>query len=343
MNKSYIIGAIPTVFGEIPLVDSQWNASDIRNAMRVRWNVGRMSYVVDPGLYAVGNPDGEAMVFASANFKLSFDHLRKALHGLNAWILVLDTHGINVWCAAGKGTFGTEELVKRIKIHALLNMVNHRKIILPQLGAVGVSAHEVKDKTGFQVVYGPVLAADIPAFVASGFKATPAMRVIKFPMWERIKLIPVELTYGRYYLILVPAVFFILAGLGPTGYSVDDAWRNGGRAAILLLSSYFAGCVLTPALLPWVPFRRFALKGLVLGWMVTSGFLLLDILGSHLLEKISWYLMMGAVSSFLAMNFTGASTFTSLSGVQKEMKTALPLQIGAAALGLIAWIIARFL
>jgi len=27
------------------------------------------------------------------------------------------------------------------------------------------------------------------------------------------------------------------------------------------------------------------------------------------------------------MNFTGSSTYTSLSGVKKEMKTALPLQI----------------
>ncbi len=343
MNSKYIIGSVPTVFGEIPRVDTKWNSSDIRNTMRVRWNVGRMRYTVDPGLYAVGNPDAESMVFVSANFKLSFDHLRKALHSLNAWILVLDTKGINVWCAAGKGTFGTTELISRIKICALLNIVNHRKLILPQLGAVGVSAHEVKSKTGFQVIYGPVRAEDIPAFVASGFKATPEMRRMNFPMWERIKLIPVEITYGKYYLILVPALFFILAGLGPFGYAVDDAWHNGGRSVILLFASYFAGCVLTPALLPWVPFRRFALKGLVLGWIVTSTFLAFDLLGPHILEKIAWYLMTGAISSFLAMNFTGASTYTSLSGVQKEMKTALPLQIAAAAAGLAAWIVARFL
>jgi len=45
----------------------------------------------------------------------------------------------------------------------------------------------------------------------------------------------------------------------------------------------------------------------------------------------------------MAMNFTGSSTFTSLSGVQKEMKLALPLQIAAAALGLIGWIVTRFI
>ncbi len=343
MSKHYIIGEVPTVFGPVPQVASSWNAADICNTMRVRWNVGRMSYAVDPGLYAIGNPDAESLVYISANFKLSFDHLRKALHGMNAWILALDTHGINVWCAAGKGTFGTAELVKRIKVHALLNVVNHRRLIVPQLGAVGVSAHEVKDKTGFQVVYGPVRAADIPAFVAAEFKATPDMRRVKFPMVERIKLIPVELTYGRYFLILVPLLFIIMAGVGPQGYSLDNAWHQGGRAAVLLFSAYIAGCVLTPAFLPWVPFRRFSLKGLAVGWMVTSAFLAFDLLGPHPLEMISWYLMMGALSSFMAMNFTGASTYTSLSGVQKEMKTALPVQIAGAALGLIGWIITRFL
>jgi len=33
------------------------------------------------------------------------------------------------------------------------------------------------------------------------------------------------------------------------------------------------------------------------------------------------------------MNFTGASTYTSLSGVLKEMKIALPVMISASALG----------
>jgi len=66
----------------------------------------RMSYAISPGLYAVGNPTKESDVFVSANYKLSFDVLRRELKGFNAWILVLDTKGINVWCAAGKGTFG---------------------------------------------------------------------------------------------------------------------------------------------------------------------------------------------------------------------------------------------
>ncbi|HNW90055.1 MAG TPA: mercury methylation corrinoid protein HgcA [Bacteroidales bacterium] len=343
MKQDYITGTIKTIFGPVPLVSTVWSRSDIWQTIKVRWNLGRMNYKVEPGLYAAGNPDATSDVFVSANFKLSFDHLRRALHGINAWILVLDTKGINVWCAAGKGTFGTAELINRIKIHALLNIVDHRNIIVPQLGAVGVSAHEVKSKTGFRVIYGPVRADDIRSFIETGYKATPEMRRVNFPLKDRIKLIPVEITYGKYYLLFIPALFFILAGFSAKGYTVDAAWHHGGRAVINLFSAYLAGCVLTPLFLPWIPFKRFSLKGLAVGWLITVLLLFLNLPGNNIIEIISWFLIIGAISSFMAMNFTGSSTFTSLSGVQKEMKLALPLQIAAAALGLIGWIVTRFI
>ena len=57
----------------------------------------------------------ESPVLVSANYKLSFDCLRSELTGFNAWMLVLDTRGVNVWCSAGKGTFGTNEIVGRVQ------------------------------------------------------------------------------------------------------------------------------------------------------------------------------------------------------------------------------------
>jgi hypothetical protein len=211
------------------------------------------------------------------------------------------------------------------------------------LGAPGISAHEIKEKSGFRVIFGPVRAEDIKAFVASGNKATPEMRKVDFPIWERMKLIPVEITYGKYLMILIPAVFFILAGLNLHGYSVDRAWEHGGNAVINLLAAYVSGCVLTPILLPWIPFKRFSAKGLLIGWLMAAMLLFFHFLGDSIFEVLSWFLIMGSISSFMAMNFTGSSTFTSLSGVQKEMKLSLPLQIGAAAIGLIGWIITLFI
>jgi len=343
MTPHYITGQIETPAGQVAEVSTVWTNKDLLATIKVRWSIGRMDYIESPGLYAVGKPNENSDVYVSCNFKLSFDHLRRALHGMDAWILVLDTKGINVWCAAGKGTFGTQELAFRIKEHQLEKVVNHRKIIVPQLGATGVSAYKIKEEAGFKVIYGPIKAGDIPAFVANGYKATPEMRKVTFNLWERAKLVPVELFYAKYYLILVPAIFFILSGLNAHGFSVDASWGNGGRAVLNLCVAYLSGCVLTPILLPFIPFRGFSLKGLVMGWLMAISLLYFNLLGRNIFEMISWFLIIGGISSFMAMNFTGASTFTSLSGVQKEMKISLPVQIFGTAIGVIGWIVTRFI
>ncbi len=345
MNKKYdyITGTVETGIGTVPVIATTWSKSDRWSTIKVRWSVGRTRYRVMPGLYAVGSPDRLSRVFVSANFKLSFDHLRRALNGINAWILVLDTKGINVWCAAGKGTFSTKEIVRRIRIHHLDQIVDHRKIILPQLGATGVAAHEVKRMTGFSVIYGPVKASDIKPFLEAGLRAGESMRKIKFPMAERLKLIPVDIFYGRYFMLLIPMVFLLLSGFTVEGYSFNLAIRSGWKTTVNLFTGYLTGCVLTPALLPWIPFRRFSLKGLGLGWLAAILLAFSGFLGAGVIEMISWFLMIGGLSSFMAMNFTGSSTFTSLSGVQKEMKTALPVQIIMGSLGLAGWILTRFI
>src|SRR3974390_1630602 len=121
-----------------------------------RWGYRRAYHRVEPGLYSLGKPTPESPVFVTANYTMSFDALRSNLKGMDCYILVLDTKGINVWCAAGKGTFGTDELMNRIKVTGLENVVSHRKVILPQLGAAGVSAFSLKEWCGWSVEYGPV-------------------------------------------------------------------------------------------------------------------------------------------------------------------------------------------
>ncbi len=343
MKSDFIKGNLDAGVMTVPLVATEWSTRDRLETLRVRWSVGRMNYKVNPGIYAVGSPGRQSHVFVSANYKLSFDHLRRALGGLNAWILVIDTKGINVWCAAGKKTFGTKEVVRRIRIHQLEQVVDHHRIILPQLSATGVSAHEVKKMTGFSVTYGPVRASDIKAFLEAEMKATDAMRTVTFPLKERLKLIPVDVFYGKYYMIMIPALFFILSGLSREGFSAGLAVEQGWRAVVNLFAAYLTGCALTPALLPWVPFRRFSLKGLSLGIIIALILFSTGITGTNLIENASWFLLIPGVSSFMAMNFTGSSTFTSLSGVQKEMKVMLPVQIVLAGLGVITWIISRFL
>ena len=208
LNQPFVSGSIETRSGKAPVVQSRLSFRDRLGSIKVRWDIGRMSYKIDPGLYALGTPNADSPVFVSANFKMSFDFLRGALPGKDAWILVLDTDGINVWCAAGKGTFGTAELAARVEACGLAEVVRHRRVIVPQLGAPGISAHEVQRLSGFKVVYGPVRAADLPGFMESGMKASPGMRIKTFTVGERLSLVPVEMVHAFKTLLIILPLYF---------------------------------------------------------------------------------------------------------------------------------------
>ncbi|MBI4797211.1 MAG: acetyl-CoA synthase subunit gamma [Desulfarculus sp.] len=315
---------------------SPLTARDRLGGYGVRWGIGRMRYTVDPGLYALGQPGAGSPVLVSANYKLSFDSLRAACPGLAAWILVLDTAGVNVWCAAGKGTMGTANLVGALNDRGLRQVVSHRQLILPQLAAPGVSAPQVRRLSGFEVVFGPVMARDLPAFLAAGQEATPAMRHKNFPLAERLALAPVELVIALKYACPAMLLLFLLGGLGHAGGWAAGVWSKGWPTALNLLWAVLAGAVLGPALLPWLPGRAFAAKGLWLGLL--AGGLAWLIGRPAPLEGAAWTLMGLGVVSFLVMNFTGASTYTSLSGVKQEMRWAVPVQMACAALGLVSWL-----
>ena len=346
-EQPFVIGSVETPVGPVPQVSSALTCQDHWGTVKARWGVGRMHYTVEPGLYALGNPDSQSHVLVTANYKMSFDRLREALPGHDAWILVLDTDGINVWCAAGKGTFGTEELVRRIMLSGLTIVVTHRDLILPQLAGPGVAAHLVKKSSGFRVHYGPIRSLDLPAYLEAGLHARPDMRIKTFSLRERVSLIPIELVAAFRASLFIFLAFFLLGGMGgPSGYWANA--MNYGLFAVAAISvAILAGAVLTPILLPVLPGRAFSLKGSLVGVVTALVLLMLrnpDLtIWSGRLETLAWIFLTPALAAYLAMNFTGASTYTSLSGVKKEMRLALPLEIGAGIAGLGLWLASRFI
>jgi len=323
-------------------VHVQPTTSDLTIANRwghfvARWGVNRSGHRVEPGLYALGVPNTDSPVFVTANYTLSFDALRSALPGINGYILVLDTKGINVWCAAGKGTFGTEELVQRIEATALGDVVSHRVLILPQLGAPGVSAHEVRRRSGFRVEYGPVRAADLPQYLQTR-QATPGMRRVRFDLRDRLVLIPIELVHVALPTLIAAIIAYLIGG-----------WL----ASAAVLASVLAGVVAFPILLPWIPTREFSSKGFILGGLAALPFALVAWFQGidapwwiRLGWTLAYLLAMPPVTAYLALNFTGSTTFTSRTGVRREIFTYIPLMaiafgVGVAfavVLGVIRWI-----
>jgi acetyl-CoA decarbonylase/synthase complex subunit gamma len=341
MEQKIDLQTIKPIVFNIPVVETALSWSDYLGAVKVRWGIGRDHYRVAPGLYKTGHPGRESDVFVSANYKLSFDVLRKNLNSMDAWILVIDTKGVNVWCAAGKGTFATDNLVKSIKDASLDLVVKHRRIIVPQLGAPGIAAHLVKELTGFRVLYGPVRAKDIRAFVEAGYKAGPEMRKVRFNLFDRAKLIPVDLMYRKYYLSGAALLLFFFAGLDRSGFLFSKMTADGAYPLINLVSGYLAGVVLGPLFLPLVPFRAFAIKGAVWGLIITLA--VNCFIKAPVMETFAMGLINLATASFMTMNFTGSSTYTSLSGVQKEMKWALPFQIAFASAGFLLFILSKLI
>ncbi len=315
---------------------------DFWGAFKARLGINRNNYKVEPVLYKVGKPDNNSPVFVTANYKLSFDTLRKNLTGIDCYILVLNTNGINVWCAAGKGTFGTKELVEKIKTTGLEKVVSHRTLILPQLGAVGVSAYQVRALSGFSVKYGPVRASDIKRFMDSNQKATEEMRMVKFTFLDRLKLLPVEIVGSFHYLVIITFVFALLSGISSEGYSFKLIAGDGIRAALNLFIAYFSGCVITPLLMPVIIVRSFALKGFITGIIISTINYFFINHNAPVLEQVGWFFIVPVISSFMMMNFTGSSTYTSLSGVLKEMRFAIPVQIILLLAGITLFIVSKF-
>ncbi len=106
---------------------------------------------------------------------------------------------------------------------------------------------------------------------------------------------------------------------------------GGWILSLAVVAAVLAGVALFPILLPWLPTHNFSSKGFIIGGLVALPFAL-----SAFLVHPAWtwwqqvgaalgiLLAMPAVSAFIALNFTGSSTFTSRTGVKREMYRYIP-------------------
>jgi hypothetical protein len=317
-------------------------SSDRLGTFMARLGATRSHYKVVPGLYCVGDPTPDSPVLVTANYKLTFDAVRRELAGVDAWLLVADTRGINVWCAAGKSLFATDEIVFSVNRAKLHQVVAHRDLILPQLGATGVSGRDVRKACGFKVTWGPVRAEDLPQFLANANRADRAMRMVTFPLKERAVLIPVEIFLLWKPLAWALPALFLLSAFGPDVFSLSALWHRGLNALLATLFGMLAGCAAVPLLLERLPWRSFWPKGALTGGVAgLAAAFLLPLSGG--IEAMAVLLWTTAVSSYLAMNFTGSTPYTSPSGVEKEMRLGIPLQALAGVAALLLWLAAPFL
>jgi NAD-dependent dihydropyrimidine dehydrogenase PreA subunit len=140
------------------------------------------------GLIRIGNPDRNSPVFITCNYHLTVARVKRALEGMDAYLLVANSRGFNVWCAAAGGHFTNHDVISVLKTSGIEKLVDHRDVILPQLAAPGIESRVIQKKTGWKVTWGPVYAKGIPDFIKNNFKKSPEMREVRFPMTQRVEM-----------------------------------------------------------------------------------------------------------------------------------------------------------
>lgn len=328
--------------GATPRVSTTLSRRDHLGTIGARTGFYRNNYKVTPGLYCTGEPDKNSPVLVTANYKLSFDALRKELGSQNSWILVVDTRGINVWCAGGKGTFSAEEIAYQVKNVSLHEIVDHRHLILPQLCANGVALHKLKTLCGFRGTFGPIKATDLIEYLQTG-SVSERMRSVTFNIGERAILIPLEICLLWKQFLLITLIFFILSGISKDFFSLDLALQRGTFFTLGTLLGVLSGAVLTPLFLPWIPARSFWIKGAITGGVIASFYSMVKPTTLSTLGSIAIILWIVSCSSYLAMNFTGSTVYTSLSGVEVEMRKGLVFQVTLAFFVLLLWLASAFI
>jgi ferredoxin len=139
-----------------------------------------------PGLRAVGEPGRDSPVILTCNFALTVDRVTRTLAGLDVWLLVADSRGINVWCAAAGGHLNTHDAISAIKTTGVAQRVVHRTLILPQLAATGIEPDKLEERTGWKTVWGPVYIEDLPSFLRG--EGLAKMHDIRFPLRQRLEM-----------------------------------------------------------------------------------------------------------------------------------------------------------
>ncbi len=147
-----------------------------------------LPWPTEPGLRTVGNPGDLSPVLITGNYDLTVRRVLRALRGVDAWLVVAPSGGINVWCAASGGHLSTHQVVTALKTSGVEQRVRHRRAILPQLAATGVRARDVSRRCGWRMRFGPVHARDLPRYLASDAEKTDDMRHVSFGPIERLEM-----------------------------------------------------------------------------------------------------------------------------------------------------------
>ena len=121
---------------------------------------------MDPGLYAIGEPNDRSPLLVTSNFSLTYFIVSTEAEasGVACHLAVVDAEGLSVLTAWSAGKFSGDRVAKALRQMKAAERVTHRTVIIP--GYVPVISGELEDALGdgWHVLVGPQEASDIAPF-----------------------------------------------------------------------------------------------------------------------------------------------------------------------------------
>jgi 2-polyprenyl-3-methyl-5-hydroxy-6-metoxy-1,4-benzoquinol methylase len=275
---------------------------------------------IEPGIYQSGNPDKSSPIIVTANYDYTYIKVMRDLKNLNAWVLCVDSNGINVWCAARGNDFGNKQLIEAVEATGIQNYTNQKSLLLPQLSAGGVAIPELpknSDQFPFKVKYGPVWSK----YLLDYLKEKPArkpnkMKLAKFTLSHRLRAWITHTTFLFRKIFLLPIFALLILFIGINFFLSIDKFMWIGEFCIWII---LANTILS-FLFPISKFtRRFIFKGIFFGiinTIVAGGI-------TWLLHHSVFYTLINLIfyfwiAFFSTMSFSGYTMETSPREIQEE-------------------------
>ncbi|MHA1912774.1 MAG: methyltransferase domain-containing protein [Promethearchaeota archaeon] len=298
---------------------------------------------VEPGIYRSGTPDEKSPIIVTANYQFTYIKVMRALKGIDAWVLCVDSRGINVWCAARGDDFGNKQLIEAVEATGIDKISTRKTLILPQLAAGGVAAPLIKSESPsfpFNILYGPVWAKHLPQFLKERPAKKPdKWKLAKFNGFHRLRAFITHTTFLLRKIFLLPILALLLLFLGlslVTPFWVDKLVRTSEILMWIIITNG-----LIASLFPLTKFtRKFILKGIFFG-----------ILNVLLFSVINWILHQSYIliilnicflfwlAFFSTMSFSGYSMITSPGEIQEEYPTFSKINLPLLIIGVILMVI----
>jgi len=237
---------------------------------------------VEPGLRIVGKPNRSSPVLVTANFHLTVRRVERSLAGLSCYLLVAPTGGINVWCGSVGGEMTEHSVISAVTTSGIAEMVDHRRIILPQLSASGIDARSVRAKTGWDIIFGPVYSEDIPAFLETGKLQAPNTAA-RFSLPFRLEML-LSMNFLMWFVVAIAFLVFNMT------------------AALIFSALFWASALLLYAGYPLILGRSGWLKSLL---MATTISVVIFLSRGHFSHFVGWIIVTVFVNLWLGFDLRG--------------------------------------